>query len=109
MTMHICNDQETHITLEFTDNQPFILYAEPFIGPRQVHLKISQGCANALCAYLHHDTEAFTVPLCVTSFNQIPCKSYFLLTQNLEDQDFTVFFASRIKTFLLLFAALKKG
>lgn len=92
MTTHLCSDQETHVTLEFVGEQPLVISAEPFTGPLQVHLKIPQGCTHALCAYLHHDTEAFTIPLSVTSFSQIPCKSYFVLVQDNDDRNFTVYF-----------------
>lgn len=92
MTTRTCSDYETHVALEFSGDQPLIISAEPFTGPLQVQLKIPQGCTHALCAYLHHDTEAFTVPLCVTSFSQIPAKSYFVLTQDEENQHFNVYF-----------------
>jgi raffinose synthase len=92
MTIHVCNDLESHVTLEFSEEQLLILSADPFTGPRRVHLHIPQGCSHALCAYLHQDTEAFTVPLCVTSFRQIPCKSYFVLVQDRAGQNYTVYF-----------------
>lgn len=92
MTTHICNHQEKELILEFSRDQPFVLSAEPFIGTRQFYLKIPQGCERALCSYLHQETESFTVPYWVTSFSQIPCKSYFVISQNREDRLFTVYF-----------------
>lgn len=91
MTTRVCNHTETHINLEFSEELPLVLSVDPFTGPRQISLNIGQQSEiQALCAYLHRDTEAFTVPLCVTALSQIPCQSYFVLIQ--EKQNFTVYF-----------------
>lgn len=91
MKYRVCSAKESSISLEFSGDEPIILSVEPFTHTRQIYLKIGEGNpVNALCAHLHHGTEAFTVPLYVKAYEDIPSKSYFILIQ--ERQNFTVYF-----------------
>lgn len=108
MKYRICSEKESSLAMELSLDDPVVLSVAPFYCKRQIYLKISEGNTfNALCAYLHHETEAFTVPLCVTSFEEIPSKSYFILIQ--ECESFTVFFCLSHQDISVSLSGAKEG
>jgi len=91
MITRICSDKQKTITLEPSKEQPVVLFIEPFIHSHRMLIKLAdESMAHALCAYLHQETEAFTVPFWVETLNQIPQKSYFILIR--QKQGYTVYF-----------------
>jgi hypothetical protein len=91
MKIRACSEKEINAVLELSEEEPLVLSVEPFTESRQIHLIINEnGPLEILSAYLHQETESFTVPLCVTSFNEIPPMSYFVLTKG--KSGFTVYF-----------------
>lgn len=83
MNYFVCDHSDTDVSIQLDKESPFVVAVKPFTGERILNLQVAQkGALSALCTHLDSETEAFSAPYCSTSFNDIPSKTYCLITRD---------------------------
>lgn len=71
------------VTHDLADRKPVLIELDPFQGEKRLLLSIELSAPiRGISCYLRHPDQAYTVPAYLSSFNQIPPLSYFLLIEH---------------------------
>ena len=105
----VCRDQiEMFLDNPLATLEPVIVGVESLNHDKQIFIGLKEAkTIKALCSYLHHETEAFTVPYYVSRFDLIPSQTYFILIA--DDREYTAFFCLSHKNIIASLKGVKNG